>query len=201
MIQVNKSIERKPEGESSAADEQIERILGELEPIVARTREALARVWHDRSVSKANLHVLMLLEQFGALSMSRLAAQIGVSFPNMTGIVDRMEENGLVERVRSDDDRRIVLVRSTTKGAELAAELPELRRAYLRRVIAALPEEDRRTCYDAFRAFRRAADTLAEEPEQNHEHHVPTCAGKPAGSRTGRRREGTDSTAAITSKE
>lgn len=165
------------DGDSGPADEQIERILGELEPIVVRTREALARVWHDRSVSKANLHVLMLLEQYGALSMSRLADLIDVSFPNMTGIVDRMAEHGLVERVRNDNDRRIVLVRSTAKGAELAAELPALRRAYLRRVITALPDEDRQTCYAAFRAFRRAADNLAEEGEQHNEHPFPGCTG------------------------
>jgi DNA-binding MarR family transcriptional regulator len=135
----------------------------------------------------------MLLEQYGALSMSRLAEQIDVSLPNMTGIVDRMEENGLVERVRSDDDRRIVLVRSTPKGAELAAELPTMRRAYLRRVVTALPEADRRTCFEAFQAFRRAADGLAHEIEQAGADDFPGCRGRAAGPRprraSGRRHE------------
>jgi DNA-binding MarR family transcriptional regulator len=174
---VNATIGPPNAGGSADADEAIELVLGELEPIVARTREALARVWHDRSVSKANLHVLMLLEQYGTLSMSRLADQIEVSLPNMTGIVDRMEEHGLVERVRSEEDRRIVLVRSTPKGAELAAELPSFRRAYLRRVIAALPDADRRNCYEAFRAFRRASDALAEDVMPHHGSEAPDCRG------------------------
>ena len=43
--------------------------------------------------------------------MSRLAELLDVSLSNATGIVDRMEERGLVERVRVPDDRRVVLVR------------------------------------------------------------------------------------------
>lgn len=153
-----------------ASDDVVELILGELDPIIARTRDVLARVWHDRSVSKANLHVLMLLEQFGSLPMSRLATMIDVSLPSMTGIVDRMEENGLIERERTDEDRRVVMVRCTPRGEELAREMPRLRREYLRRVVVALPEGDRRNCYAAFRAFRLAAESLAEEAA--HEEHA-----------------------------
>ena len=48
--------------------------------------------------------------------MSRLAELLDVSFSNATGIVDRMAERGLVERVRVPDDRRVVLVRIGRQG-------------------------------------------------------------------------------------
>ncbi|MEA2622965.1 MAG: MarR family transcriptional regulator, organic hydroperoxide resistance regulator [Chloroflexota bacterium] len=172
--------------DGSATEDIVEGILGELEPIIARTREVLARVWHDRSISKANLHVLMLLEQFGPLPMSRLATMIDVSLPNMTGIIDRMEENGVVERLRDGSDRRVVLVRSTPKGASISAELAEARRDYFRRVVTALPREDRLACYAAFRAFRRASDSLTHDA--GHEHGITPPAG-PARERRHDRRE------------
>lgn len=167
MLQVNLSI-RPGRRRGTTHDDVVELILGELDPIIMRTKDALAQVWHNRSVSKANLHVLMLLEQFGPLPMSRLATMVDVSLPNMTGIVGRMEEHGLVERVRDDADRRVVMVRATAKGTEVTAEIPRLRREFLRRVVCALPEGDRQNCYEAFRAFREAAESLRDEPVHTH---------------------------------
>ena len=54
--------------------------------------------------------------------MSRLAEMLDVSMSNATGLVDRMEERGLVERVRVPDDRRVVLVRPTQAGLGLVDE-------------------------------------------------------------------------------
>ena len=180
MLHVNLSMRprRRP---TKGPDEVVELILGELDPIMARTRDAMARVWHDHSVSKANLHVLMLMEQFGQLPMSKLATMLDVSLPNMTGIIDRMEENGLVERLRNDEDRRVVLVRATARGAELGAEMPRLRREYMRQVVNSLSEGDRRNCYEAFRAFREAADKLAVELAASGNATHQETPGVPAG--------------------
>jgi DNA-binding MarR family transcriptional regulator len=156
-------------------DEIVEGILGELEPIMTRTREALVHVWNDRSVSKTNLHILMLLDQLGRQPMSRLATLADVSMPNMTAVIDRMAEHGLVERARGDDDRRVVLVSVTDQGRAILDEFQAVRREYLRRVINAMRDGDRRTCYAAFRAFRRVADEL--EAQQN----ATTSTDSPAG--------------------
>ena len=45
--------------------------------------------------------------------MSRLAEMLDVSLSNATGLIDRMEERGFVERIRVPEDRRVVLVRIT----------------------------------------------------------------------------------------
>jgi DNA-binding MarR family transcriptional regulator len=151
------------EGQSSTivADELVEEIIGDLEPLIVRQYQAA--VWHDRSISKTNMFVLMILMENGQMPMNRLAGMLDVSFPSLSGIVDRMEERGLVERIRDDNDRRIVLVKSTAKGHASLAELQEMRRNYLRRVLRAMAVDDRRTCQAAFRAMRRAADALPAE--------------------------------------
>ncbi len=149
--------------DTEPADEQVDGIIIELERLIAGQRHSHAHVWHDRSVSKVNLYVLMLLEQFDALPMGRLASMVDVSLPSLTGIVTRMEEHGLVERVRDETDRRIVLARSTPKGRGTIREIEALRREYLRRLFDALDADERGTCYEAFRALRRSAERLDAE--------------------------------------
>ena len=137
-----------------------ESIIRELEPIMAYQRKAMMRVWQDRSVSKLNLVVLMLLDDHGPLPMSRLAALVDVSLSNLTGIIDRMEQHGLVERFRDDRDRRLVLVRATTVGVSRCEEMDGLRREQLRRLVEALDPEARAVVLEAAQALGRAVTRL-----------------------------------------
>jgi DNA-binding MarR family transcriptional regulator len=73
-------------------------------------------------ISMTHFHVLTLLRHHDAMPMGRLAEILDASMSSTTGIVDRMEEKGLVERVRVPDDRRVVLVRPTQAGLDLVDE-------------------------------------------------------------------------------
>ena len=65
-----------------------------------------------------------MLEPVGNLSLSELSEQIRAQNSTVTGIIDRMEREGLVVRGRSKQDRRVVYIRLTDKGQKLAAEIP-----------------------------------------------------------------------------
>jgi DNA-binding MarR family transcriptional regulator len=165
MVHVSVSSSEVGADDASASDtdpDLVDRIIAEYEPLVAVQRRATAHIWLDRSISKANMHVLMLLGGHGPLPMSRLAGLLDVSLPNATGIVDRMEEHGLVERIRDEHDRRVVLVRATTAGVTLVDEIEDLRRSELRRILERLDHDEQRTCLAAFRAMRRAAERPVE---------------------------------------
>jgi len=73
-------------------------------------------------ISMTHFHVLTLLRHHDAMPMGRLADILDASMSSATGIIDRMEERGLVERVRVPDDRRVVLVRPTQAGLDLVDE-------------------------------------------------------------------------------
>ena len=64
----------------------------------------------------AQLHILYTLQRNGEMPMSRLAEMLNVSLSNATGLIDRIEERGLIERTRVPEDRRIVLIRVTAAG-------------------------------------------------------------------------------------
>src|SRR6185312_5298766 len=69
------------------------------------------------------LTVIKLLEGLGDLSLSELSERIRAQNSTVTGIIDRMEREGLVVRARSTEDRRVVHIRLTPKGAKIAGEI------------------------------------------------------------------------------
>jgi DNA-binding MarR family transcriptional regulator len=60
------------------------------------------------------------------LSVGELARRVSLSQGTVTGVLDRLEKRGLVERSRSDSDRRRVLVRLTEAGFSVLGEAPSL---------------------------------------------------------------------------
>lgn len=60
------------------------------------------------------LHALME----GDLSMSELGSRLQVTKQNITGLVDKLEKLELVERVNSEKDRRVFLIKLNEKGKE-----------------------------------------------------------------------------------
>ena len=74
-------------------------------------------------ISMTHFHVLTLLRHHDAMPMGHLAEILDASMSSATGIIDRMEERGLVERVRVPGDRRIVMVQPTQAGLDLVDEV------------------------------------------------------------------------------
>jgi DNA-binding MarR family transcriptional regulator len=126
------------------------------------------------NVSLSQMHVLWLLQHHGAMSMSRLAELLDVSLSNATGLIDRMEEHGLIERVRVPDDRRIVLVRPAAAGVTALFETETSKREGMRGVIGRLPAAERPIVLAAFRSLRRALS--AEVDPTIHQHHFADVA-------------------------
>jgi len=91
-----------------------------------------------RGVSVAQLHILNMLQRNGEMPMSRLAELLNVSLSNATGLIDRIEERGFVERTRVPEDRRIVMIRVTPDGLRMLDEIDALSDELLRSVLGRL---------------------------------------------------------------
>jgi DNA-binding MarR family transcriptional regulator len=96
-------------------------------------------------VTATQLNVLKFLHQLGDLSLSELSRAIAARNSTVTGIVDRMEEAGLVAREQSATDRRVWKIRLAKRGAEIAvrAEVPSW--DLLQHALEALSEDDKQT--------------------------------------------------------
>ena len=80
-----------------------------------------------QGISMTQLHVMHLLDHHGEMPMSRLAEMLDVSLSNGTGLIDRVEERGFVERTRIPTDRRMVMVRLTPAGRQMLDEIETVR--------------------------------------------------------------------------
>ena len=148
--------------EQSVVDAAVE----ELAALIHQQRRTAMHSRNRPDISMTHYHVLMMLDAEGTVPMHRVADMLVCSDPNATGIVDRMEERGLIERLRDDRDRRVVLVRLTDIGRQTLAAFETVKQNDLRRVLEVLPIDEQRNCLRAFRAMRHAADGLVPLPDQ-----------------------------------
>jgi DNA-binding MarR family transcriptional regulator len=154
----------------SAPADLIDAILTELGGMIRELRCASTGRLVRTGVSMSHIHVLWLLEHHGAMSMTRLADLLDVSLSNATGLIDRMEERGLVERVRVPDDRRLVLVRPASAGREALAENEDLKREQMRGAFERLSTAQRQRALSTFRDLRQAvqAELGTSGPHRHH---------------------------------
>ena len=75
------------------------------------------------------LVVIDTLRKGGEMSPSAIARAVSLSQATITSILDRLTQAGLVERVKSDKDKRVVLAQLTDKGREAGDNSPELLQA------------------------------------------------------------------------
>jgi DNA-binding MarR family transcriptional regulator len=76
------------------------------------------------NVSAAQINCLIALYENGPLSPSQIARHVMVNSSTITGIIDRLEKKGLVERLRVSQDRRVITVELTKNGRMLAEHAP-----------------------------------------------------------------------------
>lgn len=76
------------------------------------------------------------------LMMSELSDWLLVSKGNVTAIVDRLIEDELVDRLQDPNDRRVLRVRLTPKGAEQFARMAAAHESWIDRIMAGLTDDD-----------------------------------------------------------
>ena len=101
-------------------------------------------------LSPMAMRVLYELEPGQERPMRDLAQNVGCDASNVTGIADRMEARGLIERRHAPGDRRVTLIALTAEGAELRLQVLE-RLFEPPEAIQRLPEADLRTLRDIVR--------------------------------------------------
>lgn len=83
----------------------------------------LAKASAKASNSVNAIRALLYIHDAGNPAISAIAAHVGKSTAALTGMIDALEESGLVRRVRSDADRRSIRVELTFHGREVVREL------------------------------------------------------------------------------
>ncbi|HEV7678788.1 MAG TPA: MarR family transcriptional regulator [Candidatus Dormibacteraeota bacterium] len=151
-------------------------------PAVDRAAQAIGEFLRDRrrasmgwllecDISMAQIHVVTTLHQQGALTVGGLAEALGISAPSVTGLVDRLVERGLVERVRAEDDRRTVRVSLSADGQALTQRMHGVKVSELHDVLGELSDAE---LADVVRLAARLREVMDARAERR-----PAAAGLP----------------------
>ena len=108
---------------TDTARPEIDQIVEMIVYLYTESRRLTKGMAREVGLTGPQLTVLKLLETFQDLSLSSLSERIRAQNSTVTGIIDRMEREGLVGRERSTSDRRVVHIKLTDKGEKLAREI------------------------------------------------------------------------------
>jgi DNA-binding MarR family transcriptional regulator len=126
-------------------------------------------------ISMAQLHILYTLQRTGEMPMSRLAELLNVSLSNATGLIDRIEERGFVERTRVPEDRRVVKIRVTAEGSRMLGEIDALSDDLLRSVLGRISPSRLGGVAQAVTALRDALEVATGgDPMDPHAASIPS---------------------------
>lgn len=120
-------------------------------------------VWMDLNLTIGQLKSLLFIDSEGITNFRKLATALGVTPPDVTRIVDRLVEQGLVSRRENPEDRRMQLLQATKKGQALLAKLRENRTTHLYRILAHLSTEELTAIIQGLSSLIKAAQLEREE--------------------------------------
>jgi DNA-binding MarR family transcriptional regulator len=113
-----------------------------LRPVLLRLSRELRQEDSRLGVTSRQVTLLWLVKRSPGLSLRELAAEERISAPALSGHVDRLERAGLIERVRSGDDRRRVGLTLTPEGARLLKRVRARRTTWLAKRLSTLEPDE-----------------------------------------------------------
>lgn len=127
----------------------------DLEFIFRRIYRKIKEELHSLLKEHVTLNEFMVLKLLSESSMrsSDLSKILQVSASHITSVTDSLVEKGLIERRRSNKDRRVVDLILTEKGKSLIGRLKEIKSRFLKDQLDVFTEEERETLYKLFRKF------------------------------------------------
>ncbi len=146
--------------------ELIEEIIQLLKRIgqVEHARERYApEAWMELNLTIGQLKSLFFIDFEGSTNFKKLATALGVTPPNVTGIIDHLVEQGLVSREGNPEDRRMILLKTTEKGKTLLAGLRESRTSRVSAILAQLSLEELAALAKGLNALARAGEYIKEQ--------------------------------------
>lgn len=141
---------RKQSAKCNAAikDGEIADFLKAMLKVLARLRVDRPETWSDKlaGISRMELHILLLVQARPDIILREVRDDLDIPNSTLTGIIDRLEKSGLIERTINPRDRRSFGLMLTPEGKEIRKEHDRVMVEVASKVLCTLDtEEERRT--------------------------------------------------------
>lgn len=127
----------------TAVDRHVSEIEDLLRSVSAILKKRGRDILSSFDITPPQLDALLVLRDFGELTMGELCGKMFLACSTATDLIDRMERNGLIERVRDTADRRVIRLKVLPKGTAVIDEVLEARRGYLATILSEIDVADK----------------------------------------------------------
>ena len=139
----------------------VDDVIAGYETLMQRLADSHAPEFLEIAVTMPQAKLLYLLGAAGELHMSDLVHRLGVSLSTISGLVDKVVDQGLASRREDAVDRRQVVVALTPAGRDFIDRFRELNARQMRELLELLGDDDLGRVRDALAALAAAAAHLA----------------------------------------
>lgn len=124
-------------------DDNIAEIERELRYLCTTIKQKGREILTNFSITPPQFDALQYLISYEDITIGELSNKMFLACSTVTDLIDRMEKNQLVKRVRDEKDRRVVRLKVLENGHEIINEVLKARRNYLADVLRDVSEERR----------------------------------------------------------
>lgn len=118
------------------------RVVKILKKVMGVIKHRMGNHFKEMNLTGPQGMAIGTLVHYGEMKVSDLSEKLGLSNSTVSGIIDRLENQGLVERIRSEEDRRVVYIKLTKKCLENCQKpFEEINRLFEETLDRATPEE------------------------------------------------------------
>ncbi len=121
---------------------KINDILGNLFQMVLKLEEEAVKESTSADLSITEIHTLVAVGTGRARTMTHVANLLGIRVSTLTAAINKLVKKGYVKRRRDDEDRRIVKIQLTEKGASAVMAHEDFHEAMVSEAIAPVPEAE-----------------------------------------------------------
>jgi DNA-binding MarR family transcriptional regulator len=140
-------------------DRQIHRVI----------RRHSSDAWMGLNLTVPQIKTLFFISNEHGTNPTRLATALRVTPPNVTGIVDRLVEQGFLVRRDSPKDRRALLLQITEKGESILSDLRERRTSIMREILEYLNAEELSQIVKGLSQLARVTRVYEEKNSSEHD--------------------------------
>jgi MarR family transcriptional regulator, organic hydroperoxide resistance regulator len=119
----------------------------------------------ELNLTMAQLKTLLFINFEEVTNFKEVAKALGVTPPNVTGIIDRLVEQGLVKREENHQNRRMLMLSLTKTGKDLLIDLKERQTTQISNILKILTVEDLTNLLQAIEIVVKTAKTINQKQD------------------------------------
>lgn len=138
----------------------IAKLFFEMEKTLKRS---MRRCFEDYGITMPQTFVMRVLIRSGKMKLTELSREMKLSNSTVSGIIDRLEKQQLVERIRSEKDKRIVYIKATPKFMQLHNEFLDIAEKKFEKLLDTGTSEEFDVIIEGLNIMKRILTTCRQE--------------------------------------